>query len=547
MEGTWIRKPTAQTTVVFVHGILSSGDGCWRHENGSYWPELLKSEPELGSFGIYVFTYETGVFSGNYDLSDSVNALKTHMSLDGVFENDKLIFVCHSMGGIVVRKFLVKYASDLQQKKIGLFLIASPSLGSGYANWLKPLARLLGNKQADALRYVRDNPWLSDLDKDFLDVKDGKLSITGKELVEDKFGRLGQFVFWRKQVVEPFSGGRYFAGSYKVPNSNHSSIAKPENRDAIQHRILCDFISDTFLPPQSIKSLDVHSHESLSLRVDISGEVVGGLNAVRHVASKVLSDKWDGSFKLQSDLIDDLRRQLEELEALSTLTEEQGQNLGKLRSDLVFCTAQHECLNMSMRMIFLPAPPWLERNWGVRMDLDQSSWCIRNMLTYAKLAQMPSTSGGYTQWTAFWPKPRDHRTKFSFVLPDRMSRDVVARWHKELEVARSQGVDTLERWNYCMGALVLHNDDIASYLLPAFVFEFVSKYHCESLDKTWARLKEAHPPGNDKGERSILYPFHWSVATKPSWEFDWYEDGISEAPQPAELQDRWVSQKQPRV
>jgi hypothetical protein len=36
MEGQWLRRPTGDTTVVFVHGVLSSGDTCWRNSNGAY-------------------------------------------------------------------------------------------------------------------------------------------------------------------------------------------------------------------------------------------------------------------------------------------------------------------------------------------------------------------------------------------------------------------------------------------------------------------------------------------------------------------------------
>src|ERR1700730_14490786 len=78
MPGRWIREPQPRTaaSAVFVHGILSSGETCWRNVNGSDWPGLLKDEPELGTLGIYVFTYETGIFSGSYRLSDIVDALK---------------------------------------------------------------------------------------------------------------------------------------------------------------------------------------------------------------------------------------------------------------------------------------------------------------------------------------------------------------------------------------------------------------------------------------------------------------------------------------
>ena len=84
MKSEWLRKPTSDTSVVFVHGILSSGETCWQHENGSYWPELLNQESDLAGLGIYVFTYQTGIFSGSYNLGDAVDALKEWMKLDDV-------------------------------------------------------------------------------------------------------------------------------------------------------------------------------------------------------------------------------------------------------------------------------------------------------------------------------------------------------------------------------------------------------------------------------------------------------------------------------
>ncbi len=247
MDGKWIREPKNSTVVVFVHGILSNREECWTHEKGSYWPELLKQEKEkeLEAFGIYVFSYKTGVFSRDYSLSDAVDSLKENMRIDKVLQCKRIIFVCHSMGGIVVRKFIVQRAAlDLIDKKIevALYLVASPSLGSRYADWLEPIAKFFGNSQADVLRFSQNNAWLSDLDRDFLNLKESKkLLINGKELVEDKFIIFKKLLIIR-QVVEPISGARYFGDPFKVPNSDHFSIAKPENNEAIQHRLLCEFI-----------------------------------------------------------------------------------------------------------------------------------------------------------------------------------------------------------------------------------------------------------------------------------------------------------------
>jgi Alpha/beta hydrolase family len=245
MGGKWLRKPQDQTSVVFVHGILSSGDSCWRHPKGAYWPELLAESSELKPIGIYVVTYQSNAFSGTYRLGDVVDALKEDLRLDGVLSCERIIFVCHSMGGIVVRKFIVERSLELLQNRteIGLFLVASPSLGASYANLLSPLARIFGHTQAEALQFAEDNTWLNDLDKEFRNLKESRrVFITGKELVEDRFFIFRQFL--RKQVVEPFSGARYFGDHLKVAGTDHFSIAKPESADSIQHRLLVQFILD---------------------------------------------------------------------------------------------------------------------------------------------------------------------------------------------------------------------------------------------------------------------------------------------------------------
>lgn len=270
MHGEWVRKSSGGVTAIFVHGFMSSGEKCWRNENGVFWPDLLRDEPGMSAIGIYVFTYQTGVFSGSYRVSDIVDALSEHMELDEVFDSNRLIFVCHSMGGIVVRKFIVEKAVDLikSNKNVDLFLIASPSLGAQYADWLSPIGKFLGNRQADILRFVRNNQWLSDLDKEFTNLKESQsLKIRGRELVEDKFLYFKKI--FGKQLVEPFSGTKYFGRAFRVAGSDHFSIAKPANKMATQHRILCRWIlnvgvseSNRSLQPETPTHTKTSSEES---------------------------------------------------------------------------------------------------------------------------------------------------------------------------------------------------------------------------------------------------------------------------------------------
>ncbi len=264
MDGNWIRKPKGETSVVFVHGIFSDGEKCWTHNNGTYWPNLLKDEKGLETLGIYVFSYKTGFFSRDYNLSDAVDSLKEHLRTDEVIKSKRIIFVCHSMGGIVVRKYIVDRAPHELMKNnidLGLFLIASPSLGSEYANWLKPLAKLLKNSHGDALRFHKKNAWLKDLDNNFFNIKEsGRPAIHGKELIEDKPIVFKKFNIL-KRVVEPISGARYFGNPFKVPDSDHLSIATPENDQSTQHGLLCTFIKD--LPLLSTPKREVLHHEPI--------------------------------------------------------------------------------------------------------------------------------------------------------------------------------------------------------------------------------------------------------------------------------------------
>lgn len=247
MVGTWIKKmgdTVSPVAVVFLHGVLSDGEACWRHQNGTYWPELLSSHQTLADVGVYEFTYRTDIFSGSYNLSDVVNALKECLHLDGVNQARKIIFVAHSMGGIVARRYIVQRCDELVARgaQVGLFLIASPSLGSSYATWLEPIAKVMGHAQGQALTFCQSNVWLNDLNSDFRNLLAlRKLVVHGRELVEDQFVAFKRW-FRAEQVVPPFSSATYFGDALKVPQSDHFSIAKPEGAHALQHRTLCDFI-----------------------------------------------------------------------------------------------------------------------------------------------------------------------------------------------------------------------------------------------------------------------------------------------------------------
>ena len=110
MEPMWLRRPRHGATIVFIHGILSSPVTAWRSSNGAFWPRLLIEDERLKEFGVYLFGYRADALAGTYSLEDAADAMREHFRLDGVLDsepNQPVIFVCHSMGGILARRFVV--------------------------------------------------------------------------------------------------------------------------------------------------------------------------------------------------------------------------------------------------------------------------------------------------------------------------------------------------------------------------------------------------------------------------------------------------------
>jgi pimeloyl-ACP methyl ester carboxylesterase len=232
--------------IVFIHGILSDGESCWRHPNGTYWPQLVAASDGADRLTIFVYTYQSDVFSRDYNLDDVVADFRQRARTAAVERHQSVVLVGHSMGGIVARRFLVRQQLDAaatSTTSFGLLLVASPSLGSDWGSWLTPIAQFFDHSQADALRFSSNNRWLDELDRDFRDLKESnRLMMHGRELIEDKFivlRRLGLF----PRVVSRLSGARYLGEALTIAGSDHFSIAKPENRDALQHVVLLELIS----------------------------------------------------------------------------------------------------------------------------------------------------------------------------------------------------------------------------------------------------------------------------------------------------------------
>ena len=265
-KNSWLHySKSSDTAIVFVHGFLSNSTSCWTNKK-FYWPSLLLSDDRLDkqNYGVYIAEYYTAIKSGKYNVTDCSKEIFTNLSTTDlihqakVIDNKNIVFVCHSLGGIIVRHLLEYHKEHFVNKKIGLLLMGSPSLGSKLTNnpIAKKLRNIYSNTTADQLSL--SNAFLMDLDHRFrkLLTSDKSFNIVGQEALESQplftFKYLPDFL---SLVVEPLSSSRYFEAQ-TIPCTDHSSLVKPDGLSHPSHSLLLMFLQKEFnspvLNPQSI-------------------------------------------------------------------------------------------------------------------------------------------------------------------------------------------------------------------------------------------------------------------------------------------------------
>ncbi|MEL6779373.1 MAG: hypothetical protein AAFO06_19175 [Cyanobacteria bacterium J06597_16] len=263
---TWHYYRECDTVFVFVHGILSDGLSAWGNydlsfskKNNPYWPEIVKLDRAFDNPSIFVAGYYTEILSSEFSIDNATQQLydgltKSSDHIDvSVIDKTRIIFVAHSLGGIITRNMIVKYSDVFKEKKIGLLLVASPSLGSKDANYIDLVSGFLGNKMIKQLR--RDSDFLDRLDKEFRNyIKDEQeKSIVGAEAIENHPYPSFLRYFGKEKTVPIICSGRYFVcpsefdNPHTVANTNHSTIAKPNDENHPSHRYLRNFYTNVFI------------------------------------------------------------------------------------------------------------------------------------------------------------------------------------------------------------------------------------------------------------------------------------------------------------
>ena len=146
--------------IVFVHGI--HGDrNAWRAPNGAYWPQLIQDDPHFRESDVVVAEYPTPSMRGRLSTVQLAQVLWQGLKQKGVWDHREIVFITHSLGGILTEEMLLSHPDDAAHVPF-MVSYATPHQGSFVAN----LAKIYdGDPLLTDLRESNDNIFLMDLEQ----------------------------------------------------------------------------------------------------------------------------------------------------------------------------------------------------------------------------------------------------------------------------------------------------------------------------------------------------------------------------------------------
>lgn len=249
----WARNEGRPSVIVFVHGLLGENERAWRSPR-SDWVEIVLADPDLADFDVLRAEWYTTLLSGEFDLHDCADQLALHLSSpvggnSPALSARRLLFVCHSMGGLVVRQALVNCPELTHDRTVSVLSYGTPARGVELADRFEDVARVFGQKQV--LDLSQSSPVLAALHERFSAL--ARLSppaVDGLELVESDLlvpppgvlRAVRRFLPHTPPIVGVESQGGYFGPPVVLPWTDHRSISRPTSARHPSHASLRRFV-----------------------------------------------------------------------------------------------------------------------------------------------------------------------------------------------------------------------------------------------------------------------------------------------------------------
>lgn len=218
--------------IVFVHGLHGDRE-TWRASNGAYWPQLIQGDPHFQKSDVVVAEYPTPSMRGQLSTAQLAQILWQRLKQQRVWDHQEVVFIAHSLGGIVVEEMLLNHPADAARVRF-IVSYATPHQGSFVAN----LAKIYDSDPLlTDLRGSNDNSFLMDLEQKWRSTE----AVTrihrfcAFEGLDTAAGAgIGKYLRAHTRVVDYYSA-TYGCDADTAPQkivADHIDIVKPANRSA---------------------------------------------------------------------------------------------------------------------------------------------------------------------------------------------------------------------------------------------------------------------------------------------------------------------------
>ncbi|KAG7460841.1 hypothetical protein MATL_G00203180 [Megalops atlanticus] len=273
-DGVYVLHPQCRTgqpvkaDVLFVHGLLGAAFKTWRQQDCDLtedekatgvredytecWPKswLAADCPNLRVLSVEYDTHlsdwraKCPVENQRKSLAYRSRELLEKLKTAGVGDKP-LVWVAHSMGGLLVKKMLLDASKDPDMRPLikntkGIMFYSVPHHGTFMAEYSVNVRYLLF-PSIEVKELCRDSPALRELNENFLNMaRDRDFKVLS--FAETRPTTIGPMI---KMVVVPVQSADLGIGDFIQVDVDHLNICKPEKKDSFLYKRSLQFIQDT--------------------------------------------------------------------------------------------------------------------------------------------------------------------------------------------------------------------------------------------------------------------------------------------------------------
>ena len=263
---TYVTPGHGRPLIVFVHGLGGDASGSFKAKGSDKsWLDLMHDDPDRVRGARPLRNYATATLSYPATCSDRVTIPQAAAGLVRTLYDDdvwskhpSIIFVSHSLGGLVVQEMLTTSQGDprygaLVDRTAGIVFLATPTGGSDHADALAGLLDYVPGLDRTCpmmrdLRSIDSNALLQKLDTDWRKFV----------LAEDRLKRGRRLrtacLYETKSLfgvtIVSQSASAAICDERFAMNEDHMSIAKPATRNSEVYMRVRGLIADIDLQPQ---------------------------------------------------------------------------------------------------------------------------------------------------------------------------------------------------------------------------------------------------------------------------------------------------------